>query len=93
MEASGTKFLLSYYVYGHHECKNGHDVRSHLKFYGNRASGRDYYLGKYVVTGRKGSDDRFLVDHTDSGIVSGGDGTLSDKYRKCLQTAGKSQGK
>ena len=37
--------------------------------------------------------DRILVDYPDTRIIPGGNSTLSDEHRKCLQTAGKSKRK
>ena len=93
VEAFGTELFFLDYVYGSYECKDCHDFRGHLKLYGNWSSHRSNYLGKYAVLVRKSIDDRILVDHSDSRTFSCCDSALPDKYRKCLQGAGKPQGK
>lgn len=93
LESSGTEFCIFDHVYGHYECAECDPVRIDTEFYGNRTSTGNHFLGKHAFTGRKSADDRFMVDHSDSGHFFGSDTAVSDEYRKLSEKERKSKRK
>ena len=69
-ETSCPQLFIFYYVHGSYEYSKCDCGRIYAELYGDRVTTGDHLLGKHVVTVRKSTAYRWLVDHSDSRGVS-----------------------
>ena len=77
--ASGTQFLSVRSVYCRYECEKRNRGGVHAEFYGTGTSGGRGFLGQHIVLVKKRTSLPFVVDHSDSRRLFGGNPALPDK--------------
>ena len=77
----GAEFSLVDHVYGRHERAQRDDCRVDAELYGHRPAARGDLVGQHALARGEGAADKRVVDHRDSGRVSGGDASVHDEHR------------